>query len=102
MPAWSAALDIFRANGRRRSPPGHRPAAASLTHQRREPRPILFCRELAVTEVVLVAVVVPQMGGVTLHDLHIRLVEHNAEKGIMDVRRGTKCMFDDVGRRTSP
>src|SRR3954471_23100473 len=44
---------------------------------------ILFGRNLAVAEVVLVVVVVPDVAGVTFHRLHVGLVEHGTEQGVV-------------------
>ena len=65
-------------------------------------RRILFCRKVAVADVVLVVVVVAKIVGVTVHCLHIGFVEHCTEDGVVYVWCGMECMLDDVGRGAPP
>jgi len=49
-----------------------------------------------------VVVVFSVMTGITLHFLHVGLVENDAEQRIAYVGRAIKSMLDNFGRRATP
>ena len=65
-------------------------------------RRILFCRKLAVADVVVVVVVIAIMVVVMFHGIHVGFVEHCTEKGIAYVWCRMERMLDDAGRGASP
>src|SRR5437764_5649690 len=62
----------------------------------------LFCRKLAIADVVLVVVVIAILGIVTFHCLHVGFVEYCTEKGFVNVWCRMKRMLNNAGRGASP